>query len=160
MGKAKWITVFLCAWVACSSFVFGEEAVEAAIRQRVGEYQSAYNRGDAKAVAAIYTEDGSHTYALGFTHRGRVEIAAGLEQMFAGAMKGTQIVLTPTKIRAVTTEVAVEEATFEMTGFKTPEGAEVGPLKGLCLAVYKKQGAEWFAVAVQCMMPPPAGERK
>ena len=45
-------------------------AADAGIRARVKDYAAAYNRGDAGAAAGIYAEDGTHTYVLGFTHRG------------------------------------------------------------------------------------------
>ncbi len=129
---------------------------EATVRARVAEYVAAYNRGDAAGVAAIYTEDGTHTYALGFTHRGRAEIEAGLRGMFAGPLNGTEIQITPERIRIINDGVAIEEATFVLTGLKTPAGVEMDAVKGLCLGVYQQRGALWFAAAVQCLVPPPA----
>jgi uncharacterized protein (TIGR02246 family) len=128
---------------------------EASVRARVAEYVTAYNRGDAAGVAAIYTEDGTHTYALGFTHRGRSEIEAGLRGMFAGPFKGTEIQITPHRIRIINDGVAIEEATFVLTGLKTPAGVEMEAVKGLCLGVYQQRGDQWFAAAVQCLVPPP-----
>ena len=134
--------------------VVAQEPGEAAIRARVKEYVAAYNRGDAKGVAAIYSQDGTHTYATGLTHRGRLEIEKGLQDSLAGPLKGTQIQITPERIRLFGETVAVEEATFLMTGLKAV-GFEVDAVKGLCLGVYQKQGPQWFAAAVQCMVPPP-----
>jgi len=48
-----------------------------------------------------------------------------------------------------------EEATFLLSGLKTPAGLQADAVRGLCLAVYQKQGQRWFASAVQCMVPPP-----
>jgi len=131
---------------------------ETAIRGRVKEYVAAYNRGDAKGVAAIYSQDGTHTYATGVIHRGRIEIEKGVRDSLAGPLKGTHIEVTPERIRLVGEAVAVEESTFVVSGLKTPAGAQVGDVKGLCLAVYQKQGQQWFAAAVQCFVPtPPPG---
>jgi uncharacterized protein (TIGR02246 family) len=132
------------------------DAADAGIRARVKEYTAAYNRGDAAAVAGIYAEDGTHTYALGFTHRGRAEIEAGLLGMFGGALGGTQMQITPEHVRIVTEGVAIEEASFVLTGLRTPGGEEMDAVRGLCLGVYQKLGDQWFAAAVQCMVPPPA----
>ena len=134
----------------------GRESVEAAIRERVKMYEAAYNAGDADAVAAIYAVDGTHTYALGFTHHGRPEIAHGLKELFAGPFKGTKITIDPLRIRALSPDVAVEEASFSLTGLRGPGGADLPPVMGLCLGVYQKQDHLWFAVALQCMVPPPA----
>jgi hypothetical protein len=70
-------------------------------------------------------------------------------------MKGTQMKLKPEVIRFPAENVAVEEASFIMTGLKMPDGKEVPPIKGFCLAVYHKLENEWFALCVQCMVPPP-----
>ena len=130
--------------------------VETSIRERVRQYELAYNAGDADAVAAIYAVDGTHTYALGFTHRGRGEIATGLKELFAGAFKGTRIAITPLQIRTLSPDVALEEASFSLTGLRDPSGADLPAVMGLCQAVYQRQGDQWFAAAVQCFVPPPA----
>jgi uncharacterized protein (TIGR02246 family) len=132
-----------------------QQSAEAAIRERVRQYETAYNAGDADSVAAIYTVDGTHTYALGFTHRGRLEIANGLKEQFAGPLRGTRIAINPLHIRALSASVAVEEASFSLSGLKGPGGTDLPPVTGLCLGVYHQQGGRWFAAAVQCMVPPP-----
>jgi uncharacterized protein (TIGR02246 family) len=144
----------------CGSVAFGQKSVEAEIRERVKQYEAAYNAGDADAVAAIYAVNGTHTYALGFTHHGRAEIAKGLKEQFSGPAKGTQITISPLNIRALSPDVAVEEASFSLSGLKDPGGAELPPVNGLCIGVYQKQGRRWFAEAIQCMVPPPAPQPK
>jgi uncharacterized protein (TIGR02246 family) len=132
------------------------DSADAGVRARVKEFADAYNRGDATGVAAIYAEDGTHTYAFGITHHGRSEIEAGLRDLFAGPFKGTQMQITPERIRLVADGVAIEEATFVLTALRNPAGAEMGAISGLCLGVYQKLGEQWFAAAVQCFVPPPA----
>ena len=135
-----------------------QHSAEAAIRERVRQYETAYNAGDADSVAAIYAVDGTHTYALGFTHRGRLEIANGLKEQFAGPLRGTRIAINPLHIRALSANVAVEEASFSLSGLKGPGGTDLSPVTGLCLGVYHQQGGLWFAAAVQCMVPPPTAQ--
>jgi uncharacterized protein (TIGR02246 family) len=141
-----------------ASLVFSQQTVETAIRERVRQYETAYNAGDADAVAAIYAVDGTHTYALGFTHRGRHEIANGLKELFAGPFEGTRITINPLHIRALSSDVAVEEASSSVTGLKEPSGPGLPPVTGICIGVYQKQGHFWFAAAVQCMVPPPTSQ--
>jgi len=144
--------------LVCASPGFSQRSVEAAIRERVRQYETAYNAADADAVAAVYSVDGTHTYALGFTHRGRLEIAKGLKELFAGPFKGTRVSINPLHIRALSPDVAVEEASFSIMGLKEPSGAELPPVTGLCLGVYQRQGHLWFAAALQCMVPPPTSQ--
>lgn len=137
------------------SQVHEEDPADAAIRRVVKCYEAAYNGGDADGVAAIYAQDATHTYAIGITHRGRGEIAQGLREMLAGPLHGTQMALNPLRIRSLSLEVAVEEAAFTLTGLRGPDGLPMPPVAGLCLAVYQREGENWFAAAVQCMVPPP-----
>jgi len=154
MGRILRLASLVGLALACASLGFGQQAVEDAIRERVKQYVAAYNAGDADAVAAIYAVDGTHTYALGFTHRGRTEISKGLKELLAGPQKGTKIAIDPLHIRPLSADVAVEEASFTLAGLKDPAGAVLPPIDGLCLAVYQRQGEQWFAAAVQCMVPP------
>jgi uncharacterized protein (TIGR02246 family) len=155
MKKTLLVASLIVTLLVGGRVAFGQDPAETAIRERVKQYVLAYNAGDADAVAAIYAVDGTHTYALGFTHRGRPEIAKGLREMFAGPMKGTQIAITPLHVRAISTDVGVEEASFSLTGLKDPGGNALPAINGLCLGVYRKQGDQWYAAAVQCMVPPP-----
>jgi uncharacterized protein (TIGR02246 family) len=137
------------------STVHGQDPADAAIRQVVKRYESAYNRGDADAVAAIYARDATHTYAMGITHRGQAEIAQGLREMLAGPLRGTQMDLNPLRIRSLSPDIAVEEAAFTLTGLMGPDGTAMPPIAGFCLAVYQRDAGQWLAAAVQCMVPPP-----
>lgn len=142
--------------VVFPSIVSGQESPEEAIRARVKRYEAAYNAGDVDTMAGIYAIDGTHTYALGFTHRGRDEIAKGLKEQFAGPFKGTRMAITPLHIRALSPDIGVEEASFVLAGLRDAEGADVPPVNGFCLVVYRKHGGQWFIAAAQCMVPPPA----
>ena len=153
--RKKFVILLFCLIVINIHICLLQEQNEADIQARVQEYENAFNRGDAKAVAAIYDISGSHTYANGIINRGRFEVEKGLYESLTGPMKGVKIKLTPEIIRFPTSDVAVEEASFILTGLKMPDGTDAGPIKGLCLAVYLKQNNEWFAFAMQCMVPPP-----
>lgn len=135
------------------SFSFSQNHDKSEIIKRVRQYEKAWNSGDAKATAAIYAEDGSHTFVNGLILTGRLEIEKGVEEMLAGPMKGTVIQLTPNVIRFPAIDIAVEDASFVMKGLKMPDGKEIPPLQGFCVSVYQKQKDEWMALKVQCMVP-------
>ncbi len=131
----------------------GQTSPEEAVRARVKQYETAYNAGDVERLASIYAEDATHTYAFGVTHYGRPAIAEGLREQLAGPLKGTRMNITPTRIRALSPSIAVEEATFSMSGLKDPGGTALPPIGGFCLVVYQQQGSDWFVKAAQCMVP-------
>jgi uncharacterized protein (TIGR02246 family) len=139
--------------VSCPYLSLAQKTKEAEIIKRVKQYEDAYNRGDVKAVTAIYALNGSHTYVNGITNNGRIEIEKGLEEMLNGPMKGTQIQITPEVIRFPVSDIAVEDASFIMKGLKMPDGTNIPPIQGFCVSVYQKQNNEWFAVKIQCMVP-------
>jgi uncharacterized protein (TIGR02246 family) len=156
--RKPWITVVAAvaavALLAIGTPALSQEAFESAIRARSAQYVAAWNSGNADAAAAVYAEDGTHTYVFGLTHRGRAEIAAGLKELWAGPLKGTQITIESLSIRRLGGEVAIEEEAFTVSGLKAPDGSALATVKGLCLAVYRKVGQEWLGAAVQCMVPP------
>ena len=149
----QFLPILFCAAILPTA-ARAQDPADAGIRQTVKRYQDAYNRGDADAVAANYAPDGSHTYVMGLTHHGRAEIAQGMREMLAGPLKGTQMQLTPVRIRSIAPDVGIEEATFTMTGLRGPDGTVLPPINGFCLAVYQRLGEQWYAQAVQCMVPP------
>lgn len=62
----------------CASLALGQQSVEVAIRERVRQYETAYNAGDADAVAAIHAVDGTHTYGAGSALRAGLLVQPGV----------------------------------------------------------------------------------
>jgi uncharacterized protein (TIGR02246 family) len=137
-----------------------EQSPDVGIREAVQNYVRAFNAGDADAAAATYTPNGTHTYAVGATHRGRTEIARGLHEMFAGPLKGAKISIETLRITPLSETIAVEEEAFSLDGLQSPSGERLPQLRGLCLAVHQYLDGKWSAAAVQCLVPPPPPDTK
>src|SRR5262245_8505505 len=60
------------------------------------EFIAAWNRGDAKAAAAYYAEDGVRVGAFGDVSRGRAEIEAAYAKLLGGPMQGATASWQPT----------------------------------------------------------------
>lgn len=131
----------------------GQETVEQQIRQRVRQYEAAYNAGDADELAAVYAPDGTHTFVFGNTAHGRSEITSAFSAMLAGPAKGSRLAITVHRVRALSADVAVEESSFSMTGIADAAGKPAAPVTGVCLAIYRQTGGQWYAAAIQCMVP-------
>ena len=160
MHKSVFATLLVGLLLVISIPTFGQTSTEDAIRSRVKQYEAASNAGNTDSMAAIYAVHGTHTFANGVTLRGRFEIAKGLKEQYAGMLKGTRMAITPLHIRPLSTEIAVEEASFVLSGLKSAGGAELPPVNGLCLVVYQKDGDQWYIAAAQCMVPPPPPQEK
>lgn len=130
-----------------------QETVEQQIRQRVRQYEVAFNAGDVDGLAAVYAPDGTHTFVFGNTARGRSEIASAFSAMLAGPAKGSRLAITVPRVRALSADVAVEESSFSMTGIADAAGKPAAPMTGGCLAIYRQTGGQWYAAAIQCMVP-------
>jgi uncharacterized protein (TIGR02246 family) len=160
MHKLVLASFFLGQLLVVTGPASAQESSEEAIRNRIKQYEAVCNSGNTDSMAAIYAVNGTHTFANGVTLRGRPEIAKGLEEQYAGMLKGTRMAITPLHIRPLSTEIAVEEASFVLSGLKSAGGGELPPVSGLCLVVYQKEGDQWYIAAAQCMVPPPQSQEE
>ncbi len=111
-------------------------ADENAIRAAVQSYVDAYNRGDAKAVAAQWSETGEWISPSGQRFQGRRAIEKELKNLFA-ENKGVRIEVTNLTIRIVSADAATEEGTVRVI---RPGEA---PSDSTYLAVDTKKDGQW-----------------
>jgi uncharacterized protein (TIGR02246 family) len=88
-------------------------ADEAAVRQATADFIKAVEKGDAKAVAAVWTEDGEYIQDDGSTIRGRSAIEEAYAKAFA-KRKNKKLEITVETIRFPSKETAVEEGYAKM----------------------------------------------
>ena len=123
---------------------------EAAIRQLLDGLVEAWNRGDAKAFAARYRDDGSFTNVFGTLHLGHDEFVRRHADVFRGFLKGTKITMTARSLRFVRPDVAVADVDMAYTGFQTlPRGVSAMPdglvHSALLMVLVKEAGAWWVS---------------
>ena len=106
------------------------------------QYQSAWNKGDAKALAALYTQNALRMQTTGAALAGRAAIEQFFVQSFAGPWKGTKLVLKAGRTERVNADVRVQEGTFEVTG---GTGA---PQRGRYMNTVVREGTEWKLASV------------
>jgi uncharacterized protein (TIGR02246 family) len=129
----------------------GEAADRAAIRAAADSYVAAYNRGDAKAVAKLWSDKGQWVEPDGKAVEGRAAIQKEMEVMFATS-KGVHLELLDFSVRFVTPDVAVEEGKVRVTR----PGEE--PSDSTYMAVDNKQHGQWLLNTVRETDVPAAGE--
>ena len=130
--------VGLLLFISCPMVVAQADHAEdeTAIRQAVQSYVAAFNKGDAAAVAAHWSENGEWINPTGDRIKGREAIAAEMAAYFAEG-KGQHVEVTDMTIRFLAPTVAVEEGTVQVTR------AGESPSDSTYIAVHVKQGAEW-----------------
>jgi uncharacterized protein (TIGR02246 family) len=113
-----------------------------AIRAAVNSYVEAYNRGDAKAVANLWSESADWISPSGERFQGRVAIEREMEDMFA-ENKGLRIEVIEPTVRLVASDAAVEEGTVRVT--------RPGSLSSnsTYIAVHAKKNGQWKLESVR-----------
>ena len=111
-------------------------AEESAIRATIDSYVAAYNRGDAKAVAAHWSESGEWISPSGQRFQGKPAIEKEMQTLF-NENKGVRIEVINPSIRMVSPQVAIEEGTVRVIRPAEP------PSESTYLAVDVKEDGRW-----------------
>jgi len=151
------IFISLCLLLACQ---FGASANgsptsddEEGVRNSIATYVSAFNKGDAAAVATHWSESGEWIDPSGVPIQGRDAILAEMQTYFAGDKK-PQIELLDLSVRFLAPSVAVEEGTALVTRPGEPAS------ESSYLAIHLRENGKWKLTSVRELaprpMPPPS----
>jgi len=121
---------------------------ESSIRQLQVSQAEAWNRHDAAAYAALFTEDGDCVNVLGWWWKGRAQIESKLKAAFAFVFRDSQLTITETSVRFLSPTIAIAHVSWTMTGAKTPPGLPE-PRQGIEIQVLQKQSGRWLIQAFQ-----------
>ena len=114
-----------------------------AIRAGSEAFVAAFNKQDAKAVAALWVEDGEYIDDSGHAFVGREAIEKGYAEFFA-ATPHAKLEIVIDSLRSLSTDAAIEDGhTFVAL---TPEGSQV---VGKYTAVHVKTGGKWLMASVR-----------
>jgi uncharacterized protein (TIGR02246 family) len=131
--------VLLAAALASACFAQSEKDIppeKAAVLALDREYEAAYSKGDAAALAAFFAEDAEQTTEDGTVLRGRPEIEKSIREGLK-AKKGAKLAIALDSVRLLTPEVAVEKGASIVTA-KSGETSS-----SLYTAIYVKKGGNW-----------------
>jgi uncharacterized protein (TIGR02246 family) len=113
-----------------------------AIRATADRFTRAFNEGDAKAIAALFTEDGEVIDEDGNAVRGRSAIADHFASALVGS-PGGKIEMTIDSLRFLTAEVAQEE------GYAVVTSVGERPEISRYTALHVKRDGKWFQASVR-----------
>jgi len=106
------------------------------ITQLDKDYEAAYNRGDANAVAAFYTNDAEYVDEGGNVVSGRHDIEKLLAEEFT-TKPGAKLEIDVKSVRLLSPDVLVEEGIATIAAHGGPQGAS------RYVAVYIKRAGNW-----------------
>lgn len=97
-----------------------QEQDRASIKALVQEEGNAWNRGDAKAFAAHFAEDGSFTNIVGMQTYGRTPFQAQHQYIFTTIYKGSHNELTIGRLKFVRPDVAIADVDGVLSNMISP----------------------------------------
>ncbi|HEY7327332.1 MAG TPA: SgcJ/EcaC family oxidoreductase [Gemmataceae bacterium] len=121
----------------------GDAADKEAIAQNAEAFIEAFQKGDAKAIAAFWTPDGDYTNQSGRQLKGREAIEKAFQSFFA-ENKGLTVRIEGDSLRFVTPEVAIEDGT---TYVIHPDG--LPPSRARYTIVHVKTDGKWLLSSVR-----------
>jgi uncharacterized protein (TIGR02246 family) len=116
---------------------------EAAIRKATADFIKAVENGDAKAVAAAWTEEGEYIGEEGTTLRGRAAIEAAYTKAFAGNKK-PKVEITVEAIRFPSKDTAIEEGYA-----KSYKGGSEQPTTARYSVLHVREGGRWLMAVLR-----------
>ena len=130
------------------------KADEEGIIAETQRFAEAWSRGDAKAAAAFFADDGVRVGAMGDTQRGRAELEAAYDRMLHGPFAGAKVHQERGTIRMLTAELALWQGAIEITPIA---GA---PMKGHVVQLMNRVEGRWLVLeAHPKLFPPPPPPR-
>ena len=137
-----WCIVFIAPSLAQNS-VRGND--EAAIREIVSKYVDARERIDPQAVEALFTSDADQLVSSGEWRRGREAVVRGT--MESSRSTGGKRSITVESVRLVTTEVAIADGRYELTGLAGGATRQMWTT-----LVLKRTASGWRIAAIRNML--------
>jgi uncharacterized protein (TIGR02246 family) len=116
---------------------------EAGIRKATAEFLKAVEKGDAKAVAAAWTENGEYIDEDGTTIRGRAALEAAYTKAFAGK-KNPKLEVTVESIRFPSKDTAIEEGHA-----KSYRGNSEQPTINRYSVLHVREGGRWLMAVLR-----------
>jgi uncharacterized protein (TIGR02246 family) len=116
---------------------------EKAIHEVMDRFVGAWNRHDAKAFAAVFTEDADFTNWRGVGASGRAKIEEFHALIFATIFNKSVLKYTDIKIRFARPDVAAVDVHWDMTGAVDAHGNPVPERFGLLSLVMTRDAGTW-----------------
>lgn len=117
----------------------------------------AFNKGDAKAAAALFTEDADVISPFGVPGKGRAGAEKVIGADMAGPMKGSTNTFTAETVREIAPNVYLVDATHESQGMTGPDGKKMTGKLHLTLVMVRGKDKKLMVSAARpyMFMPPP-----
>jgi uncharacterized protein (TIGR02246 family) len=144
MRKTTWIAAIA---IVGMSLVASAQKADPEAQKLADQYAAAFNKGDAKAIAALYATAATRLGPDGQLITGRAAIEKTYADGFAGPLKGAKLTLQQGTTQVVTADVKVMEGRFTVDS--------LAPLKGRYVNTLVRQAGHWLLASVVTVLDPP-----
>jgi uncharacterized protein (TIGR02246 family) len=141
--KITTLVAALILAVSIPALAAPKEKDEDAIKARVAEFAAAFNKADAKVLAAMFSDDATLVNPVGKSAKGPAEIEKLITEDLTTFLKGTTSELKVVSYRAVGKDAAFIEVEQTVTGAKAPDGKALPPLTFHVPSLLLKKGKVW-----------------
>jgi len=135
-----------------------DAATKAAIDKRMQEFVAAWNKHDAKAMAAVWADQCELLNPFGMKASGRAEIEKLFETEQGGVMKATTYTINSESLMKIAGGAVVMDLDSVVNGMTDPAGQALPPFTHHVTLIYVHERGQWRATAVRAfqLLPPPA----
>jgi uncharacterized protein (TIGR02246 family) len=126
------------------------------LKAQTDAFTKAWAAGDSESIAALFAPEGDSVDPAGVHHHGTDAVRSRYQELFEPMYQGTSLSLITTSTRFLEPTVAVSDGTFQVTGMKGADGAELPAVNGRFTTVSVKQDGTWVIHCSRPMMPLPA----
>jgi uncharacterized protein (TIGR02246 family) len=127
---------------------------EKVIRKLYDDFVTLWNRHDAAAMSEMWTIDGDQLEPDGTRSKGRPNITKLFMKQHTSVFKASTLVLTIDDVWFISSDVALVDGGYELSGVVAPDGTALDPRKGHLTAVLiHEEGEKWLIAASRLMIP-------
>ena len=145
--------VLILLGATCASQTASHRGDETAIRDIVTRFEADWAKCDANGLAGLWTENGDFHSPYDAAAKGRNEIQKFYADAFSAGYCGSKATGTIERIRFVNGDVAIIDGAWGIEGAHDQNKHEQPAEKGLFTVVARKQGSQWWIVALREMIP-------
>jgi uncharacterized protein (TIGR02246 family) len=127
--------------LAMAPMIHAQAPTDAELTRLTEAYAQAWAKGDAKALAGLYTTEALRIGADGKVAVGRAAIQQAFSEALVGPYRGTKITLTVGQTARAAQDVYVSEGTYQIGGGLTPAGV---PTRGRYLQTIVRLSGRWL----------------
>jgi len=156
----KRFLMVILSFVLITIPLVAKDSREAAIRADEAAFAAAWNKHDAKAMAAFWAQDGDLINPQGRVAKGRAEIEKLFQDEHSKGLKQSTYKPGPLTVRFIEPDIAFAESDSEISGATNPDGTSAPTFKAHVNRLLLKKGGKWWIVAARPVIYPPAPAQK